>query len=69
MNRSRRFTGFAAWRPSFSSWPATDDEDRMLARTDAPQTAAGRPSCQLPTDDPLIVTVPRSPTRTPTPPS
>ncbi|MEU0938531.1 MULTISPECIES: 2Fe-2S iron-sulfur cluster-binding protein [unclassified Embleya] len=40
----------------------TDDEDQMLACTDAPRTAHSRLSCQLPTDEPMVVTVPGSPT-------
>ncbi|MFD5193230.1 2Fe-2S iron-sulfur cluster-binding protein [Streptomyces sp. NPDC058357] len=41
----------------------TDDEDQMLACTDAPRTPASRLSCQLPADDAIdgiVVTVPGS---------
>ncbi|MFE3202428.1 2Fe-2S iron-sulfur cluster-binding protein [Embleya sp. NPDC059237] len=40
----------------------TDDEDQMLHCTEAPRTAISRLSCQLPADDPMVVTVPGSPT-------
>ncbi|GCD99055.1 2Fe-2S iron-sulfur cluster-binding protein [Embleya hyalina] len=40
----------------------TDDEDQMLACTEAPRTALSRLGCQLPTDEPMVVTVPGIPT-------
>ncbi|MGW5938053.1 2Fe-2S iron-sulfur cluster-binding protein [Streptomyces celluloflavus] len=50
--------------PGAGRLPAmTDDEDQMLACTDAPRTTASRLSCQLPADDTIdtmVVTIPGS---------